>query len=106
MNSNAKRAAAKGNFRRGSFCARGLVYFCRREKEQRSVSGEALLWVKFARGAHGKSRVAYNVIAAIYRGLGDSNSPLLFVGVACAVNVVGDLLFVAVLGMNVAAKRR
>jgi len=46
------------------------------------------------------------VIAAIYRGLGDSNSPLLFVGVACAINVVGDLLFVAVLGMNVAAKRR
>ncbi len=105
MNSNAKRAAAKGNFRRGSFCARGLVYFCRREKEQRSVSGEVLSWVKFARG-HGKSRVAYNVIAAIYRGLGDSNSPLLFVGVACAINVVGDLLFVAVLGMNVAAKRR
>ena len=46
--------------------------------------------------------VAYNLIAAIYRGLGDSNSPLLFVGVACAINVVGDLLFVAVLGMNVA----
>ena len=46
--------------------------------------------------------VAYNVIAAIYRGLGDSNSPLLFVSVACAINVVGDLLFVAVLGMNVA----
>jgi len=86
-------------------CRGGAGVFCRREKEQRSVSGEVLSWVKFARG-HGKSRVAYNVIAAIYRGLGDSNSPLLFVGVACAINVVGDLLFVAVLGMNVAAKRR
>ena len=36
--------------------------------------------------------VAYNVLSAIFRGLGDSNSPLLFVFVACIVNVVGDLV--------------
>lgn len=46
--------------------------------------------------------VAYNVIAAIFRGLGDSNTPLLFVLIACIVNVVGDLFFVAGLKMNVA----
>ena len=46
--------------------------------------------------------VAYNVLSAIFRGLGDSKSPLIFVGVACLVNVVGDLLFVAVFKMNVA----
>ena len=46
--------------------------------------------------------VAYNVIAAIFRGLGDSNTPLVFVAVACAVNVAGDLLFVAVFHWNVA----
>ena len=46
--------------------------------------------------------VAYNVLSAIFRGLGDSRSPLIFVGIACAVNVVGDLFFVAVLHMNVA----
>ena len=39
--------------------------------------------------------VAYNLLAAIFRGLGDSRSPLLFVAVACVVNIVGDLVFVA-----------
>lgn len=39
--------------------------------------------------------VAYNLMAAIFRGLGDSKSPLLFVLVACIVNVVGDLVLVA-----------
>ena len=39
--------------------------------------------------------VAYNVLAAIFRGLGDSNSPLLFVLVACIINIVGDLVLVA-----------
>ena len=35
--------------------------------------------------------VAYNLLSAIFRGLGDSKSPLLFVLVACIVNVIGDL---------------
>lgn len=39
--------------------------------------------------------VAYNLMSAIFRGLGDSKSPLLFVLVACIVNVVGDLVLVA-----------
>ena len=39
-------------------------------------------------------------MSAIFRGLGDSNSPLLFVLVACIVNVVGDLVLVAGLGMD------
>ena len=39
--------------------------------------------------------VAYNVLSAIFRGLGDSKSPLLFVAVACLINVVGDLVLVA-----------
>ncbi len=46
--------------------------------------------------------IAYNVISSISRGLGDSNLPLVFVGIACVVNIVGDLLFVAVLHWNVA----
>jgi putative MATE family efflux protein len=46
--------------------------------------------------------VAYNVLSAIFRGLGDSRSPLIFVAIACAVNVCGDLLLVAVFHMNVA----
>ncbi len=39
--------------------------------------------------------VAYNLLAAIFRGLGDSKSPLLFVLVACIVNIAGDLVLVA-----------
>lgn len=39
--------------------------------------------------------VAYNVLSAIFRGLGDSRSPLLFVLVACIVNIAGDLILVA-----------
>lgn len=39
--------------------------------------------------------VAYNLLAAIFRGLGDSRSPLIFVAAACAVNIIGDLVLVA-----------
>lgn len=46
--------------------------------------------------------VAYNVLSAIFRGLGDSKSPLLFVAVACVVNIFGDLLLVAVFHMDAA----
>ncbi|MBQ3665412.1 MAG: MATE family efflux transporter [Lachnospiraceae bacterium] len=46
--------------------------------------------------------VAYNVIGSVFRGMGDSKSPLIFVTIACIVNVIGDLVFVAVLGMDTA----
>lgn len=46
--------------------------------------------------------VAYNVLSAIFRGLGDSKSPLLFVLVACIVNIAGDLILVAGFGMDAA----
>ena len=46
--------------------------------------------------------VAYNILAAIFRGLGDSKSPLLFVLVACLINIAGDLLFVAGFKMDAA----
>ena len=46
--------------------------------------------------------VAYNVLSAIFRGLGDSKSPLLFVLVACIVNIFGDLALVAGLHMDAA----
>ena len=46
--------------------------------------------------------VAYNLLSAIFRGLGDSKSPLLFVLVACIVNILGDLVLVAGLHMDAA----
>ena len=46
--------------------------------------------------------VAYNLLSAIFRGLGDSRSPLLFVLVACIVNIAGDLILVAGFDMDAA----
>lgn len=46
--------------------------------------------------------VAYNVLSAVFRGLGDSRSPLLFVLVACLVNVAGDLVLVTGLHLDAA----
>lgn len=45
--------------------------------------------------------MGYNMNAGVLRGLGDSRSTLLFLIVSCAVNVVLDILFVAVLGLDV-----
>lgn len=38
--------------------------------------------------------VAYNLLGAIFRGIGDAKTPLLTVAIACVVNVFGDLLLV------------
>ena len=46
--------------------------------------------------------VAYNLMATLFRGLGDSKSPLLFVLVACIVNIFGDLFLVAGLHLDAA----
>ena len=46
--------------------------------------------------------VAYNLLSAIFRGLGDSKSPLIFVLIACICNIFGDLLLVAVFHMDAA----
>ena len=46
--------------------------------------------------------VFYNLISCIFRGLGNSRLPLLFVGIACVTNIILDLLFVAVFNMDVA----
>lgn len=43
----------------------------------------------------------YNFISAVFRGLGDSKTPLLFVGIACIINIIGDYVLVAKLGLNV-----
>lgn len=45
--------------------------------------------------------VAYNVLSGIFRGMGNSRLPLLFVGIACAANIGGDLLLCGPLHMDV-----
>ena len=44
----------------------------------------------------------YNALSAVLRGMGDSRTPLLIIGVATVVNTVLDLWFVAGLGMGTA----
>lgn len=43
---------------------------------------------------------AYNIISAIFRGLGDSKSPMYFIGIACAANIALDYLFIGVMNMG------
>jgi len=44
--------------------------------------------------------VAYNIIGSIFRGLGDSRTPLITVAIACVFNIIGDLLLVGVFGLS------
>ena len=39
---------------------------------------------------------AYNILGSIFRGIGDSVTPLITVAISCVLNIVCDLLFVAV----------
>ena len=43
---------------------------------------------------------AYNIISSIFRGLGDSKSPMYFIAVACAANIALDYLFMGALGLG------
>ena len=44
--------------------------------------------------------IAYNVISCIFRGLGNSRLPLIFVLIACVTNIIGDYLLIAVFNMD------
>ena len=43
---------------------------------------------------------AYNIIASIFRGLGDSKSPMYFIAVACVVNIALDYYFMCTLHLG------
>lgn len=45
---------------------------------------------------------AYNIISSIFRGMGDSKSPMYFIAVACAANIILDYLFIGALHMGAA----
>lgn len=44
----------------------------------------------------------YNGVSGIFRGIGDSRTPVIFIGLACIVNVIGDFLFTGWMGMGAA----
>lgn len=45
---------------------------------------------------------AYNIISSIFRGLGDSRSPMYFIAAACAANIALDYLFIGTMGLGAA----
>lgn len=44
--------------------------------------------------------VAYNIIASIFRGMGDSKRPMIFIATACFFNIVLDYVFIGVFEMK------
>lgn len=43
---------------------------------------------------------AYNIISSIFRGMGDSKSPMYFIAIACAVNIVLDYIFMGAMHLG------
>lgn len=43
--------------------------------------------------------IFYNIIGGVFRGLGDAKTPLITVGIACIINIIGDLIFVGIFKM-------
>ncbi len=42
----------------------------------------------------------YNIICSVFRGMGDSKSPMYFVAVACVCNIVLDYIFIGIIGLG------
>ncbi len=43
---------------------------------------------------------AYNIISSIFRGMGDSKSPMYFIAIACVANIVLDYVFIGACNMG------
>lgn len=59
-----------------------------------AAAGKTALYIRICGGGI-VFIIGYNLVSSIFRGIGNSKLPLLFVGIACLVNVLGDLVFVA-----------
>ena len=78
------------------FCCRGIVSFIQTPPE--SVE-QTILYLKICFIGI-PFIVAYNVIASIFRGMGDSKSPMIFVIIASVLNIILDYLFMGIFGMK------
>ncbi len=78
--------------------ARPLALIMRAPKEALSLTS---VYIRIC-GAGFVVIIAYNLIGSIFRGLGDSGTPLFTVAVACVCNIVGDLFLVAVFHLGTA----
>lgn len=82
----------------GIFCSRPLLHLLNVPEE--IFFDSWLYMVIIFAGMIGT--IGYNINAGILQGLGDSRTPLIFLAVACGLNIVLDLLFVAVFHWGVA----
>lgn len=78
------------------------------------ISGPVLRLIRVPENVYGEAHIyllvvfagiigslGYNINAGILQGLGDSRTPLLFLAVACVMNIALDLVFVLVCGWGV-----
>ena len=42
----------------------------------------------------------YNAVSSIFRGIGNSSAPLLFVGISCVINIGADVIFIKCFGLG------
>ena len=71
--------------------AAGLLFFIKPIVGMMSTPQEAIPFI-----------TAYNIISSIFRGIGDSKSPMYFIAAACAINIILDYLFIGGLHMGAA----
>ena len=80
-----------------------------------ALSGPVLVWIRTPDSAMAEARVylrivlvgflftfQYNILSASLRGIGDSRTPVYFLGLSCVGNMVLDVLLVAVIPLGVA----
>ena len=80
-------------------CGRNLILdLMKIPEESYEYAGEYLLIC----GAGLLFTAGYNMVSAVLRGMGDSKSPFLFIGIATLVNLALDILFTGFLGWEVA----
>ncbi|MBR5047537.1 MAG: MATE family efflux transporter [Eubacterium sp.] len=80
------------------FCARPIALIMQAPEESLELT---ILYIRICGGGF-LFVIFYNFISCVFRGMGDSRLPLLFVCIACVANMAGDLILVAGLHMNVA----
>lgn len=86
----------------GMYCAK---YLLRILDTPESIFREAVIYFRII--CMGSIAVSfYNGLATIFRSLGDSRTPLLFLALSSAVNIVLDYLFLAVFSMGIAGAAR
>ncbi len=69
-------------------------HFCSLLNTPNPAQAETIAYIRICGGGI-IFTIGYNLISNVFRGVGNSKFPLFFVGVACVMNVLLDLLFVA-----------